>query len=192
MSDAILCHVPPGAGRDDCVTREIMAWAESGKLFCSAEEGSWVEELVAPHGITPARSLEALIASGFKMVKAGAERTDAERLVPLMVWRTPPWGLWYSNLTAAGNRLDGAKVEWTFRVGPGKAFVLFWAVHANIWVESEQRNKANEVVIARPDIACVLAYKPGEQMLDTEIIVIKEFRSPCRNEHAFVYDSLSN
>jgi 8-oxo-dGTP pyrophosphatase MutT (NUDIX family) len=25
-------------------------------------------------------------------------------------------------------------------------------------------------------------------MLDTEIIVIKEFRSPCRNEEAFVYE----
>ena len=35
MSDAILCHVPPGAGRDDYVTREIMAWAESGKMFCT-------------------------------------------------------------------------------------------------------------------------------------------------------------
>ena len=188
LADAIVCHVPVGAERDDYMTREIMAWAESGKMFCSAEEGSWVDELVAPHGIAPARDLDALIANSFKMVKNGAERKDAERLVPLMIWRTQPWALWYSNLTAAGNRLDGAKVEWTFRVGPGKAFVLFWAVHANIWVEAEGRNKANEVVIARPDIACVLAYMPGEQMLDTEIIVIKEFRSPCRNEHAFVYE----
>ena len=44
------------------------------------------------------------------------------------------------------------------------------------------------MVIARPDIACVLAYMPGEQMLDTEIILIKEFRSPCRNDSGFVYE----
>lgn len=29
---------------------------------------------------------------------------------------------------------------------------------------AEGRHKANEVVIARPDIACVLAYLPGEQV----------------------------
>lgn len=28
----------------------------------------------------------------------------------------------------------------------------------------------------------------GAQMLDTEIIVIKEFRSPCRNGDGFVYE----
>ena len=38
-----------------------------------------------------------------------------------------------------------------------------------------------------PDIACVLAYLPGERMLDTEIIIIREFRSPCRNACGFVY-----
>ena len=133
--------------------------------------------------------------------------------MPLIIWRSAPWSLWYSNLLAAGNRLDGARLEWTFRVGarfsvpvavrrsvsstfielcwgagPGKAFVLFWAVHADIFVAAEGRNKSNEVVIARPDIACVLAYMPGEQMLDSEIIVIKEFRSPCRNADAFVYE----
>ena len=105
-----------------------------------------------------------------------------------MIWRTPPWGLWYESQKAAGNRLDGAKVEWTFRVGPGGAFVLFWAIHADIHVAAENRNKSNEVVIARPDVCCTLAYVPGRSLLDTEIVVIKEFRSPCRNEHGFVYE----
>jgi 8-oxo-dGTP pyrophosphatase MutT (NUDIX family) len=187
MSDAVVCFAQQDTDRD-YITREVLTWAESGKRFVGGAAGSYMDEISVGHGITPERSLPDLIAKAFKMVKAGAERKGAEREVPLMVWRTPPWGLWYASVQAAGNRLDGAKVCWTFRVGPGGAFVLFWAVHANIWVEAEGRHKSNEVVIARPDIACVLAYMPGEQMLDTEIIVIKEFRSPCRNEHGFVYE----
>ena len=66
--------------------------------------------------------------------------------------------------------------------------MLFWAIHADIHVTSEKRNKSNEVVIARPDVCCTLAYVPGPHMLDTEIIVIKEYRSPCRNQSGFVYE----
>lgn len=188
-SDSIVCFVPSDSTQPDFTTRSIVGtWAPIGKLCCGAAEGSWVDATVAPHGITIVRSLDELMVRAFKMVQVGALRKDAEREVPLMIWRTAPWALWYENLVAAGNRLDGARLEWTFRVGPGKAFVLFWAVHANIWVQAEGRNKSNEVVIARPDIACVLAYLPGDQMLDTEIIVIKEFRSPCRNEETFVYE----
>merc|ERR1712195_293778 len=139
--------------------------------------------VMALHG-----TMEQTLTAAWKMVATGVMREAAEREVPLMVYRTPSWTAWYTNLKAAGNRLNGAKVNWTFRVGPGGAFVLFWAVHANIWVESEKRSKANEVVIARPDIACVLAYLPGPNMLDTEIVLIKEFRSPCRNQEMFVYE----
>ena len=194
MSDAIVCYVPAAVG-EECtmspyMATEIVRWVGTGQLFCGAPEGSWADELCAnaTHKVVPERSMEALVAKVYKAVSAGVERKAAERQVPLMVWRTPSWKLWYENLLSVGNRLDGAKVDWTFRVGPGGVFTLFWAVHANIWVASESRNKSNEVVIARPDVCCTLAYVPGEQLLDTEIIVIKEFRSPCRNEHGFVYE----
>ena len=191
MSDAIICYV---AGEESAMgtymATEIVRWVTTGQLFCAAPEGSWADELCAnaTHKVVPERSLEDLAAKVSKAISAGAERKAAERQVPLMVWRTPSWKLWYENLLSVGNRLDGATVDWTFRVGPGGVFMLFWAVHANIWVESECRNKSNEVVIARPDVCCTLAYLPGSQLLDTEIVVIKEFRSPCRNEHGFVYE----
>jgi hypothetical protein len=191
MSDAIVCYAGDGeATMSAYMATEIVRWVTTGQLFCAAPEGSWADELCAnaTHKVVPERSLEDLAAKVFKAVNAGAQRKAAERQVPLMIWRTPSWKLWYENLLDVGNRLDGAKVDWTFRVGPGGVFTLFWAIHANIWVASENRNKSNEVVIARPDVCCTLAYLPGEQLLDTEIIVIKEFRSPCRNEHGFVYE----
>ena len=189
LSDAVVCW----AGSDPQGSRPGMAelvcrLGSSGKLFLGGSS-PWAEALAAQFPQLSAQpDLASLMGAVWKMVKAGAARTGAEREVPLMIWRTPPWGLWYESQKAAGNRLDGAKVEWTFRVGPGGAFVLFWAIHADIHVTTEKRNKSNEVVIARPDVCCTLAYTPGTNMLDTEIIVIKEYRSPVRNEAGFVYE----
>ena len=189
VSDAIVSWVAPGAAQTDCVTSTVLHWGPSGKLFVGHEEGSWAAPLTANFGqLSVATDLAGVLAAAWKMVKAGAARKGPEREVPLMIWRTPPWKLWYDSQLQAGNRLDGAKIEWTFRVGPGGAFVLFWAIHADIHVTSEKRNKSNEVVIARPDVCCTLAYVPGPHMLDTEIIVIKEYRSPCRNQSGFVYE----
>eukprot|EP01043_Picozoa_sp_COSAG02_P015371 COSAG02_NODE_654_length_18824_cov_222.971001_1_plen_417_part_00 len=187
ISDAIGCW----AAEEPCdeLQATVLRWGSSGKLFLGHAEGSWATPLATPFPQLSAQpDLPRLMAAVAKMVKAGVERAGPEREVPLMIWRTAPWGLWYDSQRAAGNRLDGAKVEWTFRVGPGGAFVLFWAIHADIYVASENRNKSNEVVIARPDVCCTLAYVPGPSLLDTEIIVIKEFRSPCRNENGFVYE----
>ena len=187
ISDAIACWAADEPS--DELRATILRWGSSGKLFLGHADGSWAMPLAAPFPQLSAQpDLPGLMAAVGKMVKAGAERVGPEREVPLMIWRTPPWGLWYESQKAAGNRLDGAKVEWTFRVGPGGAFVLFWAIHADIHVAAENRNKSNEVVIARPDVCCTLAYVPGRSLIDTEIIVIKEFRSPCRNENGFVYE----
>ena len=191
LSDVIICFVP--SGTSDPKARDIawpaLQWADSGKLVCGADSSGWLHDVLKlSQQMALHDTLQQTLTTAWKMVAKGATREGAEREVPLMVWRTPSWDAWYTNLKAAGNRLNGAKVNWTFRVGPGGVFVLFWAVHADIWVESEKRSKANEVVISRPDIACVLAYLPGLTMLDTEIVLIKEFRSPCRNQEMFVYE----
>ena len=100
-------------------------WADSGKLFCGVDaladtaKQDWATSPVAHVGMTAAATLDELAVAVWKMVGKGVRRSGPEREVPLMVWRTAPWGLWYTNQLAAGNRLDGAKVEWTFRVGPG-------------------------------------------------------------------------
>jgi hypothetical protein len=104
-----------------------------------------------------ARSLPELMAAALKSLGDGIPRSGAERRVPLMIYRTPSWSQWYSSLTASGNRLDGASVDWTFRVGPAKSFVLYWAIHADIHVTSEGRNKSNEV-LAQPCHAERLRY----------------------------------
>ena len=110
MSDAILCWVPAGTQHCEQTCRLIAKWGPTGRLFAGHPDGSWAEAHTAAAGIPAARSLDDLAAGVFKKVKDGNLRSGPEREVPLMIWNTAPWQLWYESLKRAGNRLDGAKV----------------------------------------------------------------------------------
>ena len=127
VSDAIVCWIPPGSQSSDFYLRLLETWGSSGKLFVGHPASSWAALLTAGSRLAAAPTLADLIDVVAKKCKDGAERRGAEREVPLMIWNTTPWQLWYKSVLDAGNRLDGAKVCWSFRVGPGGAFVLFWA-----------------------------------------------------------------
>jgi hypothetical protein len=83
---------------------------------------------------------------------------------------------------------DASLLGQQFRVGPKKSFLLFWAVHVDVWVAAENRNKSNEVVIGRPDISCVVPYVRATTMLDTQLVLIREYRPPARSADGFVHE----
>lgn len=193
-ADCIVCWVPRELATMPAFTTndEYGTWKYSGKVVFGAPEGApkvryqqyYAQKLSIPSYTT----LEATLASAVERLGAGALRSGGERNVPLYIWQTPSFRQWYKNLRQAGNRLDGARVEWTFRVGPKKNFVFFWALHVDVYIASEDRHKVNEVVIARPDIAAVVAYRHGETLSQTDVVLIKEFRSPASNSRGFVYE----
>jgi Nucleoside 2-deoxyribosyltransferase like len=115
-------------------------------------------------------------------------RTDGERSIPLHVWRTSSFQNWYRNLVEAGNRLESAKVEWVFRVGPTQQFVFFWILHADVYIAAEDRHKTNEVVIARPDISTILLYERRTPVRDSRIVVVKEYRTAVSNGAGYVFE----
>ena len=183
VSDAILCWLSAAGGAPEArrrFTRLVSQYGSSGKLFVGhpASEDAWAGPVEKCEGVSAARDPKALVAQANRQFSKGASRQGPERKVPQMIWHTPAWKKWYDALLSVGNRLVGIKVEWILRVGPGGVYVLFWAVLANIWVAVERRHKSNEVVIARPDIACVLAFLPGADMLDTEIILVQRVPRP--------------
>lgn len=141
-------------------------------VAASEAEGGAVQRarrLEIPVHATLAAACKALACDG------GQFRRGGECDVPLHVWRTKAFQSWYAAQRAAGNVLLGAVVEWVFRVG-GR-FVLFWALHVDIHVASENRRKSNEVVIGRPDIVAVVLYRPGASLLDAEVALVREYRS---------------
>lgn len=131
-------------------------------------------------------SLEETLAEAVRRCGSGSHRTGGERDVPLNIWKLPHFQSWYWAQTSAGNRLDGAEVLFTFRVGPGKSFTFAFVLHVNVYIASENRNKTNEFVFSRPDIATVVAYRRGQGFNSTEIALIREFRSPARTMDTFI------
>src|SRR5205085_1289814 len=129
------------------------------------------------------------IQSALAKLGTGATRKGGEAQVPLHIWNTASFQSWYQSQRKAGNELHGAQVKWVMRVG-GK-FVLFWALHVNVFVPSENRHKTNEVVISRPDTCMTVAWhRPeGAPAEDTEFALVREFRSPAVTDDGFVWEN---
>lgn len=116
----------------------------------------------------------------------GVLRRDGECQVPLHIWRTAAFQAWYAAQSQAGNVLCGAKVEWVFRVG--RQIVFYWALHVDVFVTAENRHKTNEAIMGRPDLAAVVLYRRGKELLDTEIVLVREYRSPARTPDGYIWE----
>lgn len=192
-ADCILFWVP----RDMVTLPGLTTNHEHGEWFKSGKVVLGVPFPLPPHcryllykadkeSVQTATTLEETVENALNLVGEGSLRTDGECHVPLYVWQTDSFQAWYQAQKRAGNRLDGARVEWTFRVGPDRKFVFFWILHVDVYIANENRNKTNEVVLSRPDIATVVMYKPAPELRDSIVILIREFRSPASTEDCFV------
>lgn len=140
------------------------------------------------HAPIETHTLLATLEKALREIGEGAVRTNGERDVPLNIWRTPHFQSWYQAQVTAGNRLDGARPLWTCRVGQAKNFLFAYALAVNVHVTSEGRNKVNEFILSRPDVSTIVAYRTRadwsdwsefRELLDTEIVIVREFRSPA-------------
>ena len=194
MADVIVCWIPRDMATMPALTTndEWGCWKHSGKCVFGAPQGApsvrYQQYYAQKLGIPSYDTLEATLAEAVLRLGVGALRTRGECHVPLYIWQTPSFQQWHKYLCQAGNRLNGARVEWTFRVGKDRSLVFFWALHVDVYIAREGRHKTNEVVISRPDIATVVAYRRGKTLADTDVVLIKEFRSPVSNHRGFVYE----
>lgn len=120
-----------------------------------------------------------------------APRVGGERAVPLHIWTLPSFQNWYKAQTAAGNRLDDAKLLWHFRMPKAKV-VFSFVLWVKVWISKENRHKENEFIFTRTDISTVVLYAWPENSLDeindAEIILVREFRSPARTPDGFIHE----
>jgi len=191
LSDSIIFWVPRNMETMPALTTntEFGRWEDSGRVVLGSPDTAVRNEYLLHYArkldIPVAYTLDSVIDLALKMVGTGATRTLGEREVPLFIWSTASFQQWYINLAAAGNRLDHARVVWTFRVGPGRQFVFFWALHVDVYITGEARHKTNEVVLARPDISTIVLYKKAAVLDDCTLVLIQEFRSPVSNTTGF-------
>jgi hypothetical protein len=118
------------------------------------------------------------------------KRTGGELSVPLCVWKHPSFQSWYKAQVGAGNRLEDSKVLATFWVGPERKFLFGFVLWADVYISAEDRHKTNEFFFARPDISTIVLHGPVHRgdLGSTEIVLIREFRTPANNPTGFVWE----
>ncbi|NEQ52184.1 MAG: hypothetical protein F6K11_18930 [Leptolyngbya sp. SIO3F4] len=194
-SDIILFWIP--AEQDTMpanTTRvELGLQVHSGKVILGIPEGAYktryMEALAQQYNVVSHRTLQETLKTACKRLEPGAQRCDAECLIPMEIWCTEHFQKWYKSQSSAGHSLaDVPNIEWILRVGPNKSFPLLLALHVAIQVNGENRIKSNETVIIRPSIATVCAYCPGTTRAQDRFVLIKEYRTPVMNEQGFVFE----
>lgn len=199
-ADAVVFWVPREMSKMPALTTncEWGMWADSGKAILGAPVGAasvrYLQTMATKLKVPSYSTLDAALEEAVRTLGAGSLRTGGEVEVPLQVWNHPTFQKWYGAQKKAGNRLDSARVLWTFRVGRQRDRVFCWALHVDVWIASEKRSKVNEFVIGRNDVSTVaLFYRPTyggslEESMDAEFLLVREFRSPARTPTGFILE----
>lgn len=194
VADCILFWVPRNLETMPAFTTNIEFgwWMDSGKVVFGALKDSpkndYLRYCAGKFMIPQSDTLEGTIAEALKFIGDGVLRRDGERFVPLFIWRTRSFGSWYHAQRRAGNRLDFARLEWTKRVGPERKLVYAWALQVHVYIQAEGRVKKNEIVISRPSIVSVLMYRRLPDILESPIVLVREFRSPASTPDGFIHE----
>lgn len=171
---------------------ELGHWISSGRAMLGhppkAPHTGYLDFMADKFRVPILPTLENLIDKSLESIGTGALRNGGEREIPLFLWDTHSFQLWYQSHKRIGNYLNGAKIYWTFRVGKNKEKIFYWAIHPDIHIISEGRDKTNETVLSRFDISTVVMYKREPDILDSKIVLVREFRSPARNYSGFVWE----
>ncbi len=194
MADCILFWIPRNMTNMPALTTNVEwgMWYDSGKIVFGApdhaEHVGYLQHYAAKFNIPSATSLYDLVKIACDRLGDGALRSDGERCVPLFVWQTKHFQQWYQAQRASNHRLESARLAWTFRVGPQKEVVFFWVLAVDLAIPGEQRLKQNEVVISRPDIATILLYRRAYSLEQTDIVLVREVRSPAATPDGYVWE----
>jgi 8-oxo-dGTP pyrophosphatase MutT (NUDIX family) len=87
-----------------------------------------------------------------------------------------------------GNELRFARVNYIFKM-PIMKQIFLWVLYVHVYIKDEDRIKDNEFVISRTDISSIVIYKKDkEDILNSDIVLVKEFRSPANNSKSMVYE----
>ncbi len=177
LSDEVVFWVPRDPATMPAFTTNVEwgAWHDSGRAVFGAPPEApgnrYLLHYAAKFGVPTAADLGGTVAAALDRIGAGAPRSGGEREVPLLLWRDEAFQSWYAGQRDAGNVLLGARVVFRFDV--------CWGLHVRVRVTAEDRVKDNEVVIGRPDVSVVVLYRRGATLDDTEVVLVREFRSPC-------------
>lgn len=190
IADCILFWVPRDKDLPGFTTNiEFGEWMKSGKIVLGfpedAERMDYLKYKANTFHVKVSNDMDETITNALEYLGDGADREGGEINIPLHIWNMHAFQQWYGAQRKVGNTINNARVEYALRPR-GKVFLC--VLYADIHIAAEARNKTNEVVILRPDISAILAYKREPDIMKTKILLVKEFRTPASNEDCFIHE----
>lgn len=129
-----------------------------------------------------------LVDNVLNYLSEGSYREGVEVEVPLYIWESSNFKSWYSSLRMGGNKLLSFTLKDTLMVGRNKDYLFYFNAHVSVWVEKEQRYKANENIFSRSNISSILSWYYDKDKDEKYVVLVKEFRSPVNNNEGFVFE----
>lgn len=169
---------------------EFGQWKQSGKCVLVTEltadnvryQEWWAKELKMPAFHDMFNGIKHILD-----IQDNYPRKDGERFIPQEIWVLDQFQDWYKQLKDNGNWLSDAKVLNTYRI-PSNNKIFAYTLWVNIFIRNENRYKNNEFIFSRPDISSCVLYYPNVNLMETEIVLVSEFRSPVNNSEGKVYE----
>lgn len=197
ISDNILFHINRNieSGLLGLTTNDEWGyWKDSGKCVLSLVptadkteyQNWWAKKLKVPTYYDLFHSITHIIENQNTYICDS--RIDGERNISLEIWTSNQFKSWYNDLKLSGNWLSDAKILHVHRM-PSNNKMFAYTLWCNIYITKEKRYKNIEFVFTRTDISSCLLYKlNGDDILDTQIVLVSEFRTPVSNKEGMVYE----
>lgn len=90
--------------------------------------------------------------------------------VPDAIWRTECFQQWHRAQRGAGNTLESSRLLWSLDTDTGVP--LLWALHVAVRIAAEDRVKANEIVVFRPNLSAVVLYRPAPTLDEVLVVLV--------------------
>lgn len=174
--DVVLFWIPRDMSTMPGLTTNIEwgIWHASGKAVLGVPpEAVGVDyplEQARDHGVPTASTLAGAVDHALAAVGTGARRRGGETEAPLALWRAPGFERWYTARREAGDALLGARLEWASRAGTGPGGLDHWAARVRLRLPGDQA--ADETLIAAPDTARLVLYRPAPRSGDTVVALL--------------------
>lgn len=172
---------------------EFGLYISSGKVSIGFPDGTehinYLQHLADERNISTFNTLKDTLKNALKIIGDGAIRIDGEVKVPLLIWNNKEFQHWYRMQRSVGNELRNLKTDYVFLM-PKEKQLFLWICNVSVYIRNEDRIKDIEFVLSRTNLSTVVLYCWPENKLleDTEIVLIKEFRSPVNNKECMVYE----
>nr|DAE79802.1 MAG TPA: Nucleoside 2-deoxyribosyltransferase like protein [Caudoviricetes sp.] len=175
---------------------EFGRFLNSNKLFIgspeNAEKNSYLK-YISRDKYEWHNDLNSLLKDVVEYLGNGIYREDVEVKIPKHIFESKQFQNWYIPQKAIGNYLTDFNMEYEFVMPKMKK--LFMAIFKpSVYVKEsafgieENRVKDNEFVIARTNMSYICAYKKADEILDSQIVLCEEFRTPVMNKHEMIFE----